>query len=73
MGHAAMGVAYATCERVWIICTSLSVFGVMVAAFTGVAFVNYGQNTSSLLMSVGFLIALVPLLIGLFLTSRPNS
>ena len=58
-GFALIGVAYATHERVWMICAPLGVLGMMVAGFNGASFVNYGQNFSSLLMSVGFLVALV--------------
>lgn len=70
MSFALIGVAYRAHERVWMISAPISVFGMLVAGFNGASFINYGQNLSSLLMSVGFLTALVALLVGLYLTPR---
>lgn len=39
------------------------------AGFNGASFINYGHDFSSLLMSVGFLLALVSYLVGLYLTA----
>jgi hypothetical protein len=72
MSFALIGVAYATRERVWMICAPIGVVSTIGAGFSGASFINDGQGFSSLLMSVWFLIALVALVVGLYLTPRPN-
>ncbi|HLY29439.1 MAG TPA: hypothetical protein VKQ36_00295, partial [Ktedonobacterales bacterium] len=54
-------------DRGWIIIASLGVAGIMSAGFNGASFMNYGHDFSSLLMSIGFLLALVSYLVGLYL------
>lgn len=71
-GVVLIGVAYITRERVWMICAPIGVCGMIAAGVNGASFINYGQDFSSLLMSMGFLIALVSLVIGLYLAPRLN-
>jgi hypothetical protein len=44
-------------QRVWILTALVGGFGIFVAGFNGASFMNYGHDFSSLLMSIGFLIA----------------
>ncbi len=60
--------AYTAGTRVWKIAAPIGAFGILGAAFNGASFINYGHNISSLLMSTGFLIALVAYIIGLYLS-----
>jgi len=54
-------------RRAWIIVSAIGLIGIMAAGFNGASFMNYGQNFSSLLMSIGFLLAAVAYTIGLSL------
>lgn len=58
-------VSIAARRRAWIITSILGLLGIMAAGFNGASFMNYGQNLSSLLMSLGFLLAVIPYVIGL--------
>lgn len=62
--------AYNNTERTWKIVAPIGTFGILGAAFNGASFINYGHNLSSLLMSLGFLIALIAYLVGLYQTPR---
>ena len=64
-----IGLAYARRERVWMILSPIGAIGMIGAGFNGASFINYGHDFSSLLMSVGFLLALVSYLMGLYLTT----
>lgn len=64
-----IGLAYARRERVWMILSPSGAIGMIGAGFNGASFLNYGHDFSSLLMSVGFLLALISYLIGLYLTA----
>jgi hypothetical protein len=44
-------------RRVWIVTALVGGFGIFVAGFNGASFMNYGHDFSSLLMSIGFLMA----------------
>ena len=49
----------------WIAVASIGFIGVLGAGFNGGSFLNYNQNFSSMLMSVGFILAMVTYNIGL--------
>jgi hypothetical protein len=55
-------------RRAWIIATVLGFIGVFGAGFNGASFMNYGHDFSSLLMSIGFLMALISYALGLYYT-----
>ena len=59
-------------ERLWIWVASLGLFGIMGAGFNGASFLNYGHNFSSMLMSIGFVVALGSYMAGLYFT-RPEA
>jgi hypothetical protein len=63
------GLAFTRRERVWMILSPIGAIGMIGAGFNGASFINYGHDFSSLLMSVGFLLALVSYLVGLYLTA----
>ncbi len=65
-----IGFAIAARRRAWIIVSVVGLLGIVAAGFNGASFVNYGHNFSSLLMSIGFLVAAVPYTIGLSLGVR---
>jgi hypothetical protein len=61
-----IGFAIASRRRAWIIVSVIGLIGIMAAGFNGASFMNYGgHNFSSLLMSIGFLLAAVAYTIGL--------
>jgi hypothetical protein len=68
-----IGLAYARRERVWMILSPIGAIGMIGAGFNGASFLNYGHDFSSLLMSVGFLLAQVSNLIGLYLAAPTSS
>ena len=55
-------------QRAWIITTIVGLFGIMAAGFNGASFLNYGHNFSSLLMSIGFLTAVIAYAVGVYIT-----
>jgi hypothetical protein len=63
-----IGFAIAARRRAWIIIAVIGLIGIMGAGFNGASFMNYGFNVSSLLMSVGFLLAAVAYTIGIVLS-----
>jgi hypothetical protein len=65
-----IGFAIAARRRAWIIVSVIGLLGIMLAGFNGASFMNYGHDFSSLLMSIGFLLAAVPYTIGLSLAVR---
>jgi hypothetical protein len=65
-----IGFAIAARRRAWIIVSVLGFIGIMAAGFNGASFMNYGQNFSSLLMSVGFLLAAVFYVFGVAVLRR---
>ncbi len=52
-------------QRRWITVSVLGFLGIVAAGFNGASFMNYGHDFSSLLMSVGFLLAAIPYTIGI--------
>lgn len=62
------GLAIASRRRAWIISSIFGLLGIMAAGFNGASFLNYGHDFSSLLMSIGFLLAVVPYMIGIYVT-----
>jgi len=54
-----IGFAIAARKRVWIFLSVAGWIGIVGAGFNGVSFLNYGHDFSSLLMSVGFLLAMI--------------
>ncbi len=63
-----IGFAVAYRQRAWIITSLLGWVGIVGAGFNGASFLNYGHNFSSLLMSIGFLVAMVSYVIGIYIT-----
>ena len=63
-----IGLAIAARRRAWISIAVIGLIGVMGAGFNGASFMNYGFDLSSLLMSVGFLLAAVAYTIGIALS-----
>jgi len=62
-----IGFAIAARSKSWIIISIIGLFGIMAGGFNGASFMNYGHDFSSLLMSLGFLLAVIPYVIGLSL------
>ena len=63
-----IGLAIASRRRAWIISSIVGLLGIVAAGFNGASFLNYGLNFSSLLMSIGFLVAVFPYMIGIYVT-----
>ena|ERR1700730_148369 len=63
-----LGLAIASRRRAWIATSILGWIGIMGAGFNGASFLNYGHDFSSLLMSIGFILALVSYAIGFYIT-----
>lgn len=61
-----IGLAIASRQRLWIISSLLGWIGIVGAGFNGASFLNYGHDFSSLLMSIGFLLAAISYIIGYF-------
>ena len=49
-----LGLAIASRRRAWIVSSIVGLLGIVAAGFNGASFLNYGENFSSLLMSIGF-------------------
>jgi hypothetical protein len=69
---ALVGTAISSHRRMWIVCSIIAVLFTIAAGFNGASFLNYGEDFSSLFMSLGFAIALVSLLMGLYLDTAPT-
>jgi hypothetical protein len=63
-----LGLAIASRRRAWIVTAILGGIGIIGAGFNGASFLNYGHDFSSLLMSIGFLLAAVSYAIGFYIT-----
>ena len=63
-----IGFAIAARRKAWIIVSVVGLLGIMLGGFNGASFMNYGHDFSSLLMSIGFLLAAIPYTIGLSLS-----
>lgn len=55
-------------RRSWITVSILGFVGIFAAGFNGASFMNYGHDFSSLLMSIGFLLAVISYALGLYST-----
>lgn len=56
--------AIAARRRGWIVVAAVGLFGIWAAGMNGASFMNYGFDVSSLLMSLGFLLAAIAYVIG---------
>jgi len=63
-----LGLAIASRRRAWIVSSIIGLLGIVAAGFNGASFLNYGENFSSLLMAIGFLLAVIPYMIGVYVT-----
>ncbi len=63
-----IGLAIARRSRAWVITSLIGSVGLILAALSGVGFVNSGEANSSLVMALGFLLALIAYALGLYLT-----
>jgi hypothetical protein len=66
-----LGLAIARRLRAWVITSLIGSVGLILAALSGVGFVNSGEATSSLVMALGSLLALIAYALGLYVT-RPG-
>ncbi len=64
-----IGSAIAARRRGWMIAAVVGWIGIVGAGFNGASFLNYGHDFSSLLMSVGFFLAMLSYVAGLFWAS----
>ncbi len=62
-----LGFAIAARRGAWITISVIGLIGIMGAGFNGASFMNYGHDFSSLLMSIGFLLAAIAYTIGISL------
>jgi hypothetical protein len=65
-----MGLAIASRYRSWIIASILGWVGIVGAGFNGASFLNYGHDLSSLLMSTGFVLAMIAYMLGFALADK---
>ena len=61
-----LGFAIASRRRAWIISSIFGLLGVVLAGFNGASFMNYGEPFSSLFMSMGFLMAVIAYMLGVY-------
>ncbi len=66
-----IGLAIARRLWAWVIISLIGGGGLILAALSGVGFVNSGEATGSLVMALGFLLALIAYALGLYVT-RPG-
>ena len=55
-------------RRAWVIASILGAIGVIGAGFNGGSFLNYGLDFSSMLMALGFAVAIGSYAVGLYIT-----
>ena len=60
--------AFISHRRAWVIASILGAMGVIGAGFNGGSFLNYGHDFSSMLMALGFAVAIGSYAVGLFIT-----
>jgi hypothetical protein len=65
-----LGFAIASRRRAWIISSIFGWFGIVSAGFNGASFMNYGEPFSSLFMSMGFLMAVIAYMLGVYTVRR---
>lgn len=63
---AILGLAIASRRRAWIISSIFGLLGIVLAGFNGASFLNYGEPFSSLFMSMGFLMAVIAYMLGVY-------
>ena len=63
-----LGLAIASRRRGWIISSIFGWLGIVLAGFNGASFMNYGEPFSSLFMSMGFLMAVIAYMLGVYAT-----
>lgn len=63
-----LGLAIASRRRAWIISSIFGLLGIVAAGFNGASFMNYGEPFSSLFMSMGFLMAVIAYMLGVYVT-----
>lgn len=63
-----LGLAIASRRRGWIISSIFGLLGIVLAGFNGASFLNYGHDFSSLFMSMGFLMAAIAYMLGVYVT-----
>lgn len=61
-----LGLAIASRRRGWIISSIFGLLGIVLAGFNGASFLNYGHDFSSLFMSMGFLMAAIAYMLGVY-------
>ena len=61
-----LGLAIASRRRAWIISSIFGLLGITLAGFNGASFLNYGEPFSSLFMSMGFLMAVISYVLGVY-------
>lgn len=64
--------AIASRRPAWIIASLLGWIGVVGAGFNGASFLNYGHDFSSLLMSTGFVLAMISYTLGFALADKKS-
>lgn len=64
---ALLALAIAVQRRAWIIAAVFGLIGIMGAGFNGASFMNYGHDFSSLIMSIGFLLAATSYVLGFYM------
>jgi hypothetical protein len=55
-------------RRAWVIASIVGAIGVVGAGFNGGSFLNYGHDFSSMLMALGFAVAIGSYAVGLYIT-----
>jgi hypothetical protein len=70
---ALIGLAIAARRRAWIVASVFGTIGIMAAGFNGASFLNYGHDFSSLLMSLGFAVAMFAYTLGLAASGAPGA
>ncbi len=63
-----IGLAIVRRQRAWVIASLIGGAGILIAALSGVSFVNSGREASSLVMALGFMLALIAYAMGLYVT-----
>jgi hypothetical protein len=63
-----LGLAILSRRHAWIISSILGLLFIIGAGFNGASFLNYGQNFSSLLMSILFLLSVIAYAVGFYVT-----
>lgn len=65
-----LGLSISSRQRGWILASVFGLIGIIGAGFNGASFLNYGEDFSSLLMSVGFFLSMISYVIGLYIPAK---